>query len=631
MNRVKELEEEILRHKALYYQGHPEISDHQYDALEEELKKINPESYVLSLVGGLTTSSNKVEHDKKMLSLDKCYELDDIKKWMSEKECVSTLKIDGVSCSLVYKKGELVLAKTRGDGQFGENITPKILWMPSVPKKIDDLGEFEVRGEMFCDEENFFHLAEEMVKSGEDRPSSQRNIVAGLMGRKEHLEFCRYLRFKAFELIDLNGTEKTEWELHLRLERLGFDAAEMVLHRDTSKIEKVIQEAQEFMSEGDYQIDGLVLSYNSLALQEELGATAHHPRYKIAFKFRGESKVTSLRSITWQVSRNGFLTPVGEVEPVELSGAMISRVTLHNYGQVALHQLKEGDKIEIIRSGEVIPKFLSVAESSGNEFTIPSICPSCEHPVEVRDIRLVCTNEFCPAKLKENILNFIQKIGIDDLSSKRLDEMMNAGLVKKISDLYDLTPEQLLELNKTKEKLATKLYEAIQKSKKVDIITFLSALGISGGAYNKCEKVVRHGHNTIDKIKTISFDDLLNVESFAEKSAQEFLSSLQSKYPLIDELLSKGFDFGEVDLASETPLSGKKICITGALSQKRSMIENHIRQAGAVVVGSVSKNTDYLLTNETDPSSSKFKKALELNIPVITEEKFLSLLGIKEE
>ncbi len=188
------------------------------------------------------------------------------------------------------------------------------------------------------------------------------------------------------------------------------------------------------------------------------------------------------------------------------------------------------------------------------------------------------------------------------------------------------TVDQLLELNKTKDKLANKLVETIANSKQADLITFLSALGISGGAYNKCEKVVRHGYNSIEKIKELSVEKLKDIESFAEKSSQEFYSSLRDKFELIDQLVELGFQF-EVQSVSETALSGKKICITGALSQKRSVIEDHIRLAGAVVVSSVSKNTDYLLTNETDPSSSKFKKALELGIAVITEDQFLKMVS----
>jgi DNA ligase (NAD+) len=316
---------------------------------------------------------------------------------------------------------------------------------------------------------------------------------------------------------------------------------------------------------------------------------------------------------------------VAEVVPVELSGAMISRVTLHNYGLVFQHNLKSGDKIEIIRSGEVIPKFLSVVESSENNFKVPTTCPSCESKVEIVDIRIYCRNENCPGKNKEIILNFIQKIGIEDLSNKRLEDLINAKLVKNIPDLYRLTEEDLLKLDKVKEKLSTKLLETIEKSKKIDLVSFLSALGVSGGAYNKCEKLVLAGFTNIEKIKNLDLESLMKVESFAEKSAKDFLASLQEKRKLIDELMDLGFEI-TTEEKKETEITGKKICITGALSEKRQVIEEKIRDCGGIVVSSVSKATDLLVTNETDPSSSKYKKALELKTKVITEAELMKLL-----
>jgi DNA ligase (NAD+) len=345
----------------------------------------------------------------------------------------------------------------------------------------------------------------------------------------------------------------------------------------------------------------------------------------MAFKFPGESKVTSIIDIIWSVSRNGILTPVAEVEPVELSGAMIQRVTLHNYGLIAQYDLKTGDKIEIIRSGEVIPKFLSVVESSNHPYKIPDICPSCGAKVEIADIRIYCRNENCPGKNKEIILNFIQKIGIEDLSGKRLEDLINAKLVNSISDLYRLNEKELLKLDKVKEKLSTKLIETISKSKHVDLITFLSALGITGGAYNKCEKLIRAGFSSIEKIKSLTFESLIQVDSFAEKSAKDFLSSLQDKFPLIDELLELGFKI-TVDEKKETEVTGKKICITGALSEKRQVIEEYVRNCGGIIVSSVSKTTDLLVTNENDPASSKFKKALEFKTKIITEDELMKML-----
>lgn len=621
---IKELEHKIIHHKALYYQGRPEISDAEFDQLELELKKLAPESSVLSIVGVTTSGSDKIKHDKKMLSLEKTYDIDQLTSWMGNEEILSTLKLDGISCSIVFEDGALLLAKTRGDGSFGENITSKVRWIKNIPKEISHTGKVEVRGELYCDEENFFELSKEMQAIGLERPTSQRNIVAGLMGRKENLELCRYIQFMAFDYID-NDSLTFEAEKFDRLKEMGFHASDYQVHKNKESLYDVVDFAKNFMSEGHYQIDGLVFTYNRMSLHEELGETSHHPRYKMAFKFAGEAKTTILNDIVWSVSRNGILTPVGEVAPVELSGAMISRVTLHNYGMVNAHRLKKGDEISIIRSGEVIPKFLEVTKPSTNPFEIPSECPSCASGVEIRDIRLFCTNEECPGRNKEVILNFIQKIGIDDLSGKRLDELINARMVKTIADLYRLTPDDLMKIDKVKDKLSQKLIESIQKTKDSDLIVFLSALGISGGAFNKCEKVVRAGFDSIEKLKDITITNLMKVDSFAEKSATEFVNSLTEKFALIDELIELGFTF-QVEATRQTEISGKKICITGALSQKRSVIEDQIREGAGIVVSSVTKNTDILVTNETDPTSSKYKKALELKIKIITEDQLLDLL-----
>ena len=625
MSRIHTLEQEIIKNKALYYQGRPIISDAAYDKLEEELRALDSKNPTLLVVGSTTSVSDKVKHDKKMLSLEKTYIIEDLITWKGDEDILSTMKLDGISCSIIYEDGLLTLAKTRGDGTFGENITKKVMWISNVPKLISEKNKIEIRGELFCDEKSFYDLSNEMSSIGLEKPTSQRNIVAGLMGRKDNLELCRYIKFMAFDYISEKRLITEDQKFNI-LTELEFLIPEVEVHKTKESIQDVILKAREFMSEGDYQIDGVVFTLNKMSLHEEMGETSHHPRYKMAFKFQGESKNTILKEIIWSVSRNGILTPVGEVEPVELSGAMISRVTLHNYGMVAANNLKSGDVIEIIRSGEVIPKFLSVVTPSDNKFVIPDRCPSCDSKVEIIDIRLYCKNENCTGKNKEIILNFIQKIGIDDLSGKRLDELINAQLVKTIPDLYRLEAADLMKIDKVKDKLSNKLIESIQKSKNVDLITFLAALGISGGAFNKCKKVVRAGFDSITKIKDLSLEQLMKVESFADKSATDFLTSLREKIDMVDELVALGFVFS-VEETRETSVTGKKICITGALSEKRSVIEDMIREGGGIIVSSVSKNTDILVTNEVDPTSSKFKKALELKIKIITEAQLLSLLA----
>lgn len=624
MNKIEELEALIKHHKALYYQGRPEIKDSEYDKIEDDLRKIDPENSALKIVGS-TETGNKVKHSTKMLSLNKTYKADDLEKWIENRPVVSTLKIDGVSCSLEYEEGKLLIAKTRGDGTFGEDITEKVNWITTVPKTISNKNKLEVRGELFCDEKSFFSLSEEMVAIGHEKPTSQRNIVAGLISRKENIELCRYIEFRAFDLIDDQQHLKYELEKEKILTSYGFTPEEFKLHKNFSSVEKELEFAAEFMSEGEYQIDGLVISLNEIALHEELGSTAHHPRFKMAFKYQGDTKKTVINEIKWSVSRNGILTPVAEVEPVELSGAKISRVTLHNYGMVKQNELKAGDEIEIVRSGEVIPKFLSVSKPGKGKFEIPKSCPSCGDKTEIVDIRILCVNENCSGKNKESILNFVQKIGIDDLSSKRLDEMILKGLVNKIEDLYKIKKGQLLELDKVKDKLEQKLLENIEKTKSADFTTFLSALGIQGGAYNKCEKVVSSGYDTVEKILKVSLEELMNIDGFAEKSSAEFLNSINEKKELIQNLAKLGFKF-EAPKQVEGSLSGKKIAITGSLSEKRTLVEAKIRSIGGTVVSTISKNTDILLTNQQTSASSKFKKATELGIKIISEDDLNDLL-----
>lgn len=625
-NRIQELEKLILHHKERYYQGHAEISDEAYDKLENELKKLDPENPVLLLVGfKQSESANKVEHQKKMLSLDKTYDEENLKKWIGKEDVISVFKIDGSSCSLIYENGHLVTAKTRGDGQLGENITKKAIFIPDIPKSIPGKKNYEVRGEVYCIEKNFFVLSEEMQKMGLEAPTSQRNIVAGLLGRKENIQLCRHLSFQAFDIISDEKFEKEQQKLET-LKECGFITPDFILHKGSKELNNRISEAKDFMGAGDYLIDGLVFVYNDLKLHRELGETSHHPRYKIAFKFAGETKVARINEIEWGVSRNGTLTPVALIEPTELSGAMIGRVTLHNFGMVNNFKLKAGDKIEIIRSGEVIPKFLGVVEKAKGEFTYPENCPSCSSPLKIEDTWLFCDNDICPSKIKEEILNYVHKAGVDDVSDKRLEEMISKGLVEKIPDLYRLKVEDFLLLEKVKDKLANKMFENIQKTKELSLAQFISAIGVEGVSLTKSEKIISHGFNTLEKIQNLTLEKMLEIESFAEKSSLAIISSLKKKKALIDELISVGVKVKADEISSgEGPLKGLKFCITGELGQPRPQIEKLIKQNGGVIAG-VSKNLSYLVTNEEESSSSKFVKAKSLGIPVISETQLLKMI-----
>jgi len=627
-NRIQELESFILHHKELYYRGKAEISDEAYDQIEEELRSLDPHNSVLELVGYmLSDSEDKIPHQKKMLSLDKTYSETDLLKWIGKEDVLSILKIDGSSCSLIYQDGILKLAKTRGDGQLGENITKKVMFIPSVPKKIKLKGEVEIRGEVFCYESNFFELTKEMEVRGLEKPTSQRNIVAGILGRKENIYLAKFLNFKAFDIIS-DEKFKLESEKLKLLKMNGFDLPDYDVTHSNEEAENRISQARNFMSEGDYLTDGLVFVYNKIALHEELGETSHHPRYKLAFKFAGDTKVTKIESIEWGVSRNGILTPVAHVSPVELSGAMISRVTLHNFGMVRNFELAVGDEIEIIRSGEVIPKFLSVVKKSKTKFTYPELCPSCNQKIEIVDIRLLCKNSSCPAKVKEEILNYIKNSGMEDLSDKRLEEMIRKGFIKDITDLYQLTEENLLSLDKVKEKMATKILTTIEKSKEQNLSQFIAAIGIEGVSTTKCEKIINHGYQTIEDIQNLDLENMMQIEGFAEKSSTSFIQSLESKRDLIANLKKVGVKIKKaVSTQGSGNLNDQKFCITGELSMPRNQFEKLIKENGGTMVSSVSKNTTYLITNEKDGTSSKYKNAIKLNIPIVTEDELLKMIG----
>jgi len=623
--KIEELEKIILDHKRRYYIGEPVISDSEFDKLEEELRFLDPDSYVLSTVGGSITGK-KVKHDKKMLSLEKKYDLDSLVNWISSNEVVGTKKIDGVSCSLIYKNGKLILAKTRGNGSHGEDITDKCFWVPSIPKNIAQSDYLEIRGEIYCEFDRFSKLTDKMLELGEDAPTSPRNIVAGLIGRKEKIYLCEYLSFQAFDIVQKYENFDNEYKIFNYLKKNNFIVPDVKLISTKSQLVDFINEVSQFINEGNYLIDGAVLTYNEFTLHFELGETSHHPKYKMAFKFKSEAKETELKNIEWNISRNGIYTPVGIIKETELSGAMVTRVTLHNYGNVKANSLKPGDIIKVIRSGEVIPKFECIVKDGGGILEFPSMCTYCKEALVVSDIRLLCPNKECPGRKKHEILNFISKIGIEDLSEKRLIPLMELKLVENIDDLYKLDVNDFLKLPKTKEKLAEKLSSSILSTKNVSLPVFLSALGLSGGALNKCEKIVDAGYNSIDKILKLSIKDLESIDGFANKSASEIIKSISIKKDLILSLINLGFNIEEAKQAESSKLDGLSFCITGKLSKPRSEIQNAIKQNGGRVVSSVTKQTNILICNEKDSTSSKMKNAAKFNVKVISESEFFEMM-----
>lgn len=628
------LASQIIKHKRLYYAGRPIISDSEYDALEDELRAIHPNHPILKQVGSDVAVSleKKVEHEIPMLSLQKTYDIKELIKWGNEKETVGSLKIDGNSLSLIYSEGKLVLAKTRGNGKFGENVTDKVQWVADVVPDIEGKGRFEIRGELFCTESQFLMLSKEMQELGLEKPSSPRNIVAGLLGRKSHIELARFFNFFAFEAISLDhkspfisDMQRFEW-----LKNQGFQLPNPQLLKSERDFKEYLEQVKQFMIEDEIGIDGAVFSYNQLSLHDELGVTAHHPRAKMSFKWQGETTVATIVRIHWATSRLGYVTPVAVINPVNLSGATITNVTLHNAEHVKQYGLKTGDKIRIVRSGEVIPKFLEVVDSKPGEAETPEVCPSCQSTLGFDSVRLYCNNtEACPAQQLSRILHWIRMAKIDSLSEKRLESLMDLGLVKTVPDLYRLSKEDFLKLPLTKEKMAKKLYENIQSTKSIPLERFLTGLGISGLGTTSWEALISRFEN-LETIRQLTEEQVLTVGGFAEKTANQLISGLKKKTQLIDELLACGLTpiirEAAASRSGQGYLEGRQFVLTGSMSRPRGEIEKAIKEAGGKTTSSVSKATYALVTSDPDSTSSKAKKARTLNVQILSEDQLWEMI-----
>ncbi len=630
-SRISELAHAIMRHKKAYYSGKPEISDAAYDALEDELKALAPDHPALQIVGAGVPSAavaRKVEHATPMLSLDKTYEVDELFRWAGDRPVMGTLKVDGNSLSVVYENGRLIVAKTRGNGRVGEDVTEKVLWIADIPREIAGGLNCEIRGELYCTEGNFLRLSDEMAQMGLERPTSPRNIVAGLLGRKVHFELSRYFSFFAVDFIPGGDGRaaprfKTEVAKFEWLGKVGFSLPHPERLGDRNDIQRYLEYVKGLIAEDEIGLDGAVFSYDDLALHEELGVTAHHPRYKLSFKWQGQTAVSTIKEITWATSRLGIVTPVAVIDPVFLSGASITNITLHNAAHVKAFNLKKGDRIEIVRSGEVIPKFLGVVEAAHGHYRWPDKCPDCGTRLVSDDVRLKCPNATgCPAQQLGAILNWIRCAEIDDLNEKRLVPLMEAGLVSTMADLYKLREEDFLVIPQTREKMAAKLYSNIQASRKLPLASFLNGLGIEGAGRTTWEKLLEH-FSGLDEIQSATAGDISAIEGFAEKSANQIVTGLAMRRPWVRELLSAGVEpvapAGGVR-ALDGPLAGLQFVITGALSAPRAEVEKWIKQAGGKLASSVSKNTHAVVTEEPDSGSTKMKKARELGVKIWNEQ-----------
>lgn len=636
---VKKLEADIRRHNRLYWdEQSPEISDYDYDALVSQLRQLAPGSPVLAEMGpsarddGGQRLGAEFRHKERMLSLDKCYTPEDLAAWAKSFEglVVATPKFDGIACALHYDAdGAFVAAATRGDGEVGDDITVNAREIKDIPRRIASEGRaLEVRGEIYMRLSVFTRFQAE----GKSNP---RNLTAGAIKQKDPKKSAAYgLSFAAYDVL---GVEDATQEQELqRLVRLGFPKVDyLMLARDD--VFKGYEEFARLRPTLDYEIDGVVFKANDVSEQRRLGETAHHPRYSLAYKFQGDSGLSTLRKVEWSVARTGAITPVAIVDPVALSGVSVTRASLHNVAFIAKLGLTLGAKLTLVRRGGVIPNVEGVVEAGDEPVAVPEQCPSCGSPVVREKDFLYCTKpRTCRRAVIGQLAHYATTCDMLGFGDVILEQCYDAGLVRTPADFYTLRWEDLAALERAGEKLGKKLVAEVDRKRSVDLATFLRALGVPElGKHVSSLLADRYG--TLDAVLALTEADLVATHGIGETIARSVVVGLAAERPTIDALRRHVTVTAAKSEApgGERPLAGKSFVFTGKLlTLARSEAEQRVRALGGAVLSAVSKSVAYLVVGqEKDGAKSTKQKSAEKlvaqgePIQILSEDELLAMLA----
>ena len=660
--RIEELRRIIRRHDQLYYvEARPEISDLDYDRLMDELKGLesaNPDLVTADSptqrVGESPVSElEQVEHRVPMLSIDNTYSIEELEAFgKRSQEMVSQvdldwvveLKIDGVAASLVYENGSLVRAVTRGNGRVGDDITHNIRTIADVPLRLTDDNPpavLEVRGEVYMTNDDLVRLNERQIASGEQTYANTRNVTAGTI-RLLDPRVCaeRNLRMFCHGIGHCEGIRSTTYSGFLKeIGDYGLSATPMA--KKCSAFAEAVaycQEVIERLHELDFEVDGLVLKVDQLDVREEMGARSKSPRWLVAYKWEKYEALTTLNEITLQVGKTGAVTPVAELEPVELAGTTVSRASLHNFEEIARKDVRVGDVVVVEKAGKIIPHIVRVEkhERDGElpETPVPNTCPVCDGQLAKDEgVQIRCISPACSAQVKGKVRYFASRnaMDIEGLGDKLVTQLYEAELVRSIGDLYKLEKASLLKLERMGEKSADKLLAGVETSKSRGLQRLLNALSI-GHVGGRVSEVLAEQFGTIDAMRSAALEDFNAIDEVGEIIAQsvyEFLHS-ESGAALIDELLSYGVDMTapKKEVAGNS-LEGLTLVVTGTLSNRsRNEVKALIAEHGGKAGSSVSSKTDYLVAGEK--AGSKLTKAEELGVKVISESDFESMIGLSD-
>jgi DNA ligase (NAD+) len=663
--KIAQLSTEINQHNYNYYMADkPTISDYDFDMLLEELQKLEEqfpefaeENSPTKRVGGtITKNFETVKHKYPMLSLGNSYSREEIadfetriKKLVEgEIEYVCELKYDGVAIGITYKNGKLFQALTRGDGVQGDDVTENVKTIRSIPLELigDDYPEeFEIRGEIFFPKTVFDELNNDREEIGEQLYANARNTASGTLKMQDSAIVAqRKLSSYLYFVLGENLPFKTHFESIETAGKWGFNVP-----KSTKKYIKKcsnIDEIFEFINYWDkernnlnFDIDGIVIKVNSYQKQEELGFTAKSPKWAIAYKFKAERVSTKLLEITYQVGRTGAITPVANLQPVQLAGTTVKRASLHNADQIEKLDIRVNDTVFVEKGGEIIPKIVGVEATQRDIFSEPTVyithCPECNTEL-IRtegDAKHFCPNEWgCPPQIKGKMQHFISRkaMNIDGLGEETIDLLYEQGLVKNISDLYELTYEQLIALDTFQEKKSKNIIDGLITSKQIPFERVLYAIGIRYVGETVAKKLAKHFKN-IDAIKNAALEELIAADEIGDKIAESILLyfSLEQNQQLIEKLKTVGlkFELSEEQLANTTDkLAGLTFVVSGVFSLfSRDELKHLIEQNGGKVSGSISKKTSCIVAGE-NMGPSKLQKATDLGVEIIDEVKFKEMI-----
>jgi DNA ligase (NAD+) len=657
MKRIEELRELLNKYNYEYYVlDRPSVPDAEYDrlmqeliALEEQYPDLKTKDSPSQRVGGEALDAfQKVEHRTPMLSLANAFNEGDLRDFDRRVRqevgdnvmYVCELKIDGLAVSVRYEDGYFVQGATRGDGVTGEDITENLKTIRSLPLRLNEPVTLEARGEAYMPKASFERLNEQRRKRGEELFANPRNAAAGSLRQLDpkiaasrHLDLFVYGLANAEEL----GIDSHSAALDY-LQQLGFKTNPE--RRRCANIDEVIQFVNEWHEKRPhlpYEIDGIVVKVDSFEQQEQLGATAKSPRWAIAYKFPAEEVVTKLIGIELSVGRTGVVTPTAILEPVRVAGTTVQRATLHNEDFIREKDIRIGDSVIIKKAGDIVPEVVNVVPDrrTGEEvpFVMPTHCPECGSELVRFDgeVALRCINPKCPAQIREGLIHFVsrQAMNIEGLGEKVISQLFREGLIHDVADLYRLTKEQLIRLERMGEKSATNLLRAIEASKQNSLERLLFGLGIRHvGA--KAAKVLAEHFGTMDRLQTATKEELMAIHEIGEKMADSIVTYFSK--PEVKELLNELRSYG-VNMEYKGPktpkpgdvhsyFAGKTVVLTGKLeSLSRNEAKEKIEQLGGKVTGSVSKNTDLVIAGAD--AGSKLAKAQQLNIEIWDEARFL--------